>query len=483
MCGNQGATYRCDVGQKTINVLSEDVLLEMFTFYVYEDSDLDGWQKLVHVCRKWRSVVFASPHPLNLQLLCTNKRPVEKMLDIWPALPIVLSGGYDKVDGIENIIAALEHNDRMHKNIFEDISDQLLGGIGAMPPQPFPVLTFLRLESSYESLLILPESFLGGFVPHLQYLLFVGIAFPALPKLLLSAHDLVTLRLWDIPHSGYISPKTMITCLSVMSGVTTLHLRFRSPRSCPNRARRRPPPLTRVVLPALAALSFKGVSDYLEDLVSQIDAPLHHKVDIVFFNQLIFDIPQLYQFIDRLGKFEMPTQADIVFFEDSVLITLPDSESAWTGKRTRLAMEIPCGEPDWQMSSLAQICGPSFPLVYTLERLNILEKRGWPQYWPDDMENTQLLELLQPFTAVRELRLPGTIAQRVALALNEHPLEDVTIMMPALRSIFIGGPSGKLSRSVEEAMSQFLAAQQLSDLPVAVHHQEREWVATVSGSP
>jgi hypothetical protein len=221
----------------------------------------------------------------------------------------------------------------------------------------------------------------------------------------------------------------------------------------------------------------------LEDLVSQIDAPLLHKVDIVFFNQLIFDIPQLYQFIDRLGKFEMPTQADIVFFEDSVLITLPDSASAWTGKQTRLTMEIPCGEPDWQMSSLAQICGPSFPLVYTLERLNVLEKRGWPQYWPDDMENTQWLELLQPFTAVRELRLPETIVQRVALALNEHPLEDVTIMMPALRSILIEGPSGELSRSVGEAMSQFLIARQLSDLSVTVHHQEREWVATVSGSP
>jgi hypothetical protein len=147
----------------------------MFTFYVDEDPDLDGWQKLVHVCRRWRCVVFASPHRLNLQLLCTNKRPVKKMLDIWPALPIVVSGGYDTVDGIENIIAALEHNDRIHKIIFEDISDQLLEGIGAVPPQPFPALTFLRLESSYESLPILPESILGGFVPHLQYLLFVAL--------------------------------------------------------------------------------------------------------------------------------------------------------------------------------------------------------------------------------------------------------------------------------------------------------------------
>ena len=102
-----------------INMLSEDVLLEMFTFYVYEDPDLDGWQKLVHVCRRWRSVVFASPHRLNLQLLCTNKRPVKKMLDIWPALPIVVSGGYDTVDGIENIIAALEHNIKLSSRILQ----------------------------------------------------------------------------------------------------------------------------------------------------------------------------------------------------------------------------------------------------------------------------------------------------------------------------------------------------------------------------
>ena len=453
-------------------MLPDDVLLEMIAFYVDEDPDLDGWQKLVHICRRWRNVVFASPHRLNLQLLCTNKRPVKKLLAIWPALPIVVSGGYDAVDGIENTLAALEHNDRIRKIELEDVSDQLLEGFAAVPPQPFPVLTFLRLESSHESLPVLPESFSGASVPHLQYLLFTGIAFPALPKLLSSAHDLVTLSLWDIPHSGYISPETMVTCLSVMSSVTTLHLRFRSPRSFPNRARRHPPPLTRVVLPSLTILSFKGVSEYLEDLVSQIDAPLLHKVDVVFFNQLIFDILQLYQFIDRLGKFEVPTQADIVFYEDSVLITLPDSDSAWASKQTRLALEISCGEPDWQTSSLAQICGPSFPLIYTLERLNVLEKKDWPPYWPDDMENTQWLELLQPFTAVRELHLPQTIAQRVALALKELPLEGVTGVMPALQSIFIRGPSGKLPRSAEEAMNQFVTARQLSSHPVTIHQQE-----------
>ena len=153
------------------------------------------------------------------------------MLDIWPALLVVVSGGYDTVDGIESITVALEHNDRIHKIIFEDISDQLLEGIGAVPPQPFPILTFLHLES-YVSLPIPPKSLLGASVPHLQYLLFVGIAFPALPNLLLMAHDLLTLRLWHIPHSGYNSPETMVTCMSVMSGVA-LHLRSCSPDLAP----------------------------------------------------------------------------------------------------------------------------------------------------------------------------------------------------------------------------------------------------------
>lgn len=283
----------------------------------------------------------------------------------------------------------------------------------------------------------------------------------------MSVHDLVTLRLWDIPHSGYILPETMVICLSVMSSVTTLHLRSRSPRSFANRAERRPLLLTRVVLPALTILSFERVSEDLEDLVSQIDASLLYKVNIVFFTQIVLDIPQLYQFIDRLGKFGVPTQADIVFFEDSVLVKLPDSESAWTGKQTRLVMEISCGEPDWQTSSLAPVCGPSFPLIYTLERLNVLEKRDLP-YWPDDMENTQWLELLQPFTVVRELHLPETLAQHFAQNKSPGRYDRSDISAP---KCFIRGSSGKL-RSDKEAVDQFLTARQLSNLPVTVHHQE-----------
>jgi hypothetical protein len=48
------------------------------------------WHTLVHVCQRWRQIVFASPRRLNLQILCTHGTPVRKNLGIWPAFPIAI---------------------------------------------------------------------------------------------------------------------------------------------------------------------------------------------------------------------------------------------------------------------------------------------------------------------------------------------------------------------------------------------------------
>jgi hypothetical protein len=110
----------------TFGALPDDVLLEIFNFYlaimVFEPSWFrpfpeDAWHMLVHVCKRWRSIVFASPHRLKLQLLCTNKRPVQHMPDIWPELPIVISGsrGMSERQDTNNIIAALTQHDLVAK--------------------------------------------------------------------------------------------------------------------------------------------------------------------------------------------------------------------------------------------------------------------------------------------------------------------------------------------------------------------------------
>jgi hypothetical protein len=98
-----------------IDVLPDDVLLEIFDFYanVHEfKARTDGWQSLVHVCRRWRSLVFESPRRLNLQLYCT---PARGTLDIWPALPLIIVANMASPSGTDNVIAALEQSNRVRK--------------------------------------------------------------------------------------------------------------------------------------------------------------------------------------------------------------------------------------------------------------------------------------------------------------------------------------------------------------------------------
>jgi hypothetical protein len=139
-------------------------------------------------------------------------------------------------------------------------------------------------------------------------------------------------------------------------------------------------------------------------------------------------------------------------------------------------LAISCRQLDWQLSSLAQICSSSFPPLSTLECLNIYEQPHSRPRWQDDMENTQWTDLLQPFTAVKELYLSDSIAQRVAPALKELPMERVTGVMPVLREVFL--VMMELPPwPTEQAIEQFVRARQLLGCPVAAYSRRgRGWV-------
>ncbi|KAN0107506.1 hypothetical protein V8E52_010101 [Russula decolorans] len=72
---------------------------------------------------------------------------------------------------------------------------------------------------------------------------------------------------------------------------------FESSQPRPIQEKERTPVQTRSALPALTYFNFRGVCEYLEDLIAGIDAPFLDKLKITFFHQLIFDTPQLAQFI------------------------------------------------------------------------------------------------------------------------------------------------------------------------------------------
>jgi hypothetical protein len=458
------------VGRKTIDmILPDDVLLEIFDFLVVEFNDFDlgidvekWWRTLVHVCQKWRNVIFGSQHRLNLRLFCSDRTPVREMLDIWPPLPIIVRHSARPRSGEDSIIAALERNDRVCQITLK--LDPLI--LDAMQ-EPFPTLTHLALLSDLEPGPVVPDSFMGGSAPRLQGLRLSGVTIPGLPKLLLSATDLVDVSLHNIPHSGYISPEAIAACLSTSPRLEKLGLGFESPRSRPKRESRRPPPPTRTVLPALIGLNFTGVSEYLEDLVARIDCPLLDWMEISFFHQLIFDTPQLTQFISRTPTLEIHDQARVEFSDLHVGILFPKTSSS----SYHLILKILCRQPEWQLSSLAHICTSFFPrsLIHKVERLYIREKSYSKLEWQDDIEDSQWLELLHPFSAVKVLCLFGEFAPRIAPSLQELVGGRTTEVLPALQSIFLEKlPTPGPFKAFKEAVGKFVAARQLSNHPVAV---------------
>ncbi len=213
-------------------------------FHSDEKKNIEKWQSLVHVCRRWRILVFGSPRRLDLQLVCTPRTPSRDTLDDWPALPLLIQGGLTSTSGADDIVVALRHSNRVCEVDLWGPYRELEKVLAAMQV-PFPELTRLRLLSFDKTLPVIPDSFLGGSSPRLRHFELWGIPFPGLPKLLLSATHLVNLDLSSIPHSGYLSPEAMVALFSVLSSLKSLHLKFRSRQSHPDWESRRPPPLKR----------------------------------------------------------------------------------------------------------------------------------------------------------------------------------------------------------------------------------------------
>ncbi len=467
-----------------IDVLPDDVLLAIFDFYVVEADvrlfyafgnqnakrEVDWWQSLVHVCRRWRSVIFGSPRRLNLQLLCMSDTPARKDLDVWPALPLLI-GGTVSESSVDNVVARLEHSNRICQISIVCHATSQFEKVWAAMQVPFPELTVLILHSFAKPVSILPpNSFLGESARPLRRLDLASIPYPGLPNLLLSATHLIQLNLINIPHSVYISPEVMTTCLSVLTSLESLSLAFDSPESCPDQESQRPSPLTRSFLPALKYLSFRGAYQYLEELVARIDTRQCFYFSPTFFNDIDFDTPELIQFISRtppLGR--AYDEAHLIFHSQAALVRLR-LHPELSGQRM-IQVQILCQASNWQLSSLAQICNLPLRLLLTMEYLYIYEDQHSQLNREDDIDYTEWLELLLPFTAVKNLYLSKQLAPRIAPALQELTGDRTTEVLPSLENVFLEGflPS----EPVQEGIRQFISARQLTNRPVAISVWER----------
>ena len=127
--------------------------------------------------------------------------------------------------------------------------------------------------------------------------------------------------------------------------------------------------LIHIVLPSLFILDFKGDSKYLEDMLSQMDAPLYVHIKINFFNQLVFDTPLLWNLVKRAETFKVFHQAEIFFSDYSIDFALFQKHGSAESKV--LELRISCKPSDWQFSSIAQVIVLGIPPLPTLERLEL----------------------------------------------------------------------------------------------------------------
>jgi len=321
------------------------------------------------------------------------------------------------------------------------------------------------LISSGQKVPVLPDSFLGGSAPRLRSLHLWGIPYPSIGRLLSSTTNLVQLCLWDIPHSGYIAPETIVPCLSMLPRLEALFLKFEYPRSLAQRESRHPSPLTRVVFPNLTYLNFHGDIEYLEDFVSQIETPVLDRALFWFFNQLAFDTPLLGHFIRRTETFMTIHTARVVFFDGTIVVILLGIGETADDDRVALHLAISCEPLDWQLSALAQVLDSFLSSLQTVESLEIRVRH------PDlqgEIEVIQWQELLRPFTSVKHATLDES-ARLIAPALQELAGERTIEVSPALQDIFLT-TSWPPSGPVKEGIEQFIATRQLHGHPVTVHY-------------
>ena len=461
-----------------ISMLPDNILLEIFDFcrenhynHPTYSRPLREWNIIVHVCSRWRQIVFASPQRLNLQILCTYGTPVKKILEIWPTLPISLdlySLRSHTSNDEENAIIALKHPDRV-SSVMLYVTGSQFGNIVTVMQEPFPMLARLYICLRNGNAAVLPASFLGGSAPRLQELYLSRIPYPTLPTLLLSASDLVDLRLQNIPPTGYISPKAMVMGLAALPHLQNLFIEFESQSATtPHPDQTYPPSRTRTVLPVLTSFNLQAAYEYQEDLISQIEGPQLNLIFTVYLDRPVdFQLVQLSKFIHRSLSLELnPLRRALVSFsDDRVAFTLYRQTNYQGRNQCPVVTNIKRKAFDWPLSETAQVLGQFLSSVIHLK----LEVSSEEYYQLLGAEDVEWPHLFHQFPAMQTLHVSPELARLVAIALEKLTAEIVAEASPSLDLICLEGQPAS-------SVQNFITARQLSDRLVAVVDTEAEFL-------
>jgi hypothetical protein len=299
--------------------------------------------------------------------------------------------------------------------------------------QPFPSLGDLALSSTTtdEMSLILPETLQA---PDLRRLSLHGIGLSKGLPLLSSMIALSTLSLTHIRESSYFPPGHLVTQLQSLPHLEELSIGFAVPLPTPSKEKELlSASIPTVTLPTLKQLIFRGVGVYLENLVTQIHAPLLERLNLTLFFELTFTFVNLTQFIHRTKGLGCRV-ARVNFDKDGAFIDMGYREQQQgSGK---LTLQINCESLDWQLDSAAQVCGALGTVLSAIEELTLdLNVDGMPSDWENTLEGMLWHELLLPFTGVRKLHIGSSLTLQLSQAMQSDAGELVLELLPEVEEL------------------------------------------------
>jgi hypothetical protein len=396
-----------------------------------------------------------------------NGTPVADMLAHSPPLPLVIdyftTGGNEEMtaEDEEGAILALKQYDRV-RGVFFQISVTNKQNLIAAMDDEYPMLEYLIILDpvGMNAISLLRETFQA---PHLRRLLLGGFALPTGCRLLTTAVGLVTLCLSMAHPITYFHPNTLLHWLSFMPQLETLVVFFSIP--IPNRdveMQLTHTPVMPIPLPGLHVLRFQGVRTYLEALVHRIAAPRLKRLEALFFNQLTFSVPRLFQFVNASENFRFKS-AEFEFSDRGVYAKVyPDEEAR--AEVFALLIGVFCWHLDWQVSSVAQIFNSLSPMFFAVEHLTLehsVHSQSSEEH--NEADSTMWRKLLGSFRNVKTLRIAKGLVEEFSRSLKlddgELPLE----LLPELQELTYFG-----SGDTGDTFTSFIDARQNAGRPITV---------------
>ena len=474
----------------TIDNIPDEVLLDIFDSYRQHFTHGHSlwnrkhkWFKLIHVCRRWRCIIFASSTRLDLCLSMSTSNPNSVATIFLPhlsLLPIAIKHHYlpvgtdphVKTEEFGCMQAALKSYNRVRGITFSGTApdfDELFKATKC----PFPMLEDLELRNLDSGIaeLKVPATFLDGSAPHLRRLKLYRISLTSISSLLST-----TTMLFELCLRIYTTSASLLAHLQDMHCLRHLNLRPRT-RGAPSSIDGPMPPTNpenTSLLSKLISFHYQGPSSVLSALVAGFTAPSLQGLHIILDGDDESPIFHLPRFLDDVEKVyhsvQMISEGD--YFRVSLL----------THSET-----VDCATPSFRFCSKVSpdsVMGMSAALsakLATVEELLMVFLTDFYEMWDND---TPWRNFLQHFRKVKVLRveLEDVFAIADTLQMDDEPIPDLLPMLEEVEITARGDvfpespPQGQpvmFSEPEMAAFRPFLAARQEAGHPVKISRSQK----------